>query len=239
MSGPLDFDPPTAREEPLPPPPVRPTGPPPPARPPGASRYGWFVGVVVVLILAYILLNTLRTEHLRQTGPEPGSVAPAFAAPLVLSKLDGAANIARAGDHPACTVRGPMILNLCELGERGPIVLAFFATRGAKCTEPLDVMERLRLRFPGVGFAAVSIGGSRDAPAKLIRKHGWRFPVGWDPTGAVTNIYGVAVCPEVIFTYPGRVVKQTVIGKAVTAGFERRVRALVAASRRRGWRPPA
>src|SRR5206468_1311595 len=38
----------------------RPAGPPPPARPPGASRYGWLVGVLVVVILTYILINTLR-----------------------------------------------------------------------------------------------------------------------------------------------------------------------------------
>ena len=41
------------------------------------------VGVLVVVILAYILINTLRTEHHGPGGPTPGSpVVPGFAAPL-------------------------------------------------------------------------------------------------------------------------------------------------------------
>jgi hypothetical protein len=246
VSGPLDFDPPEAGDRPpARPAPVRPTGPPPPARPPGASRYGWFLGVVAVLALAYVSLNTLRSRHLDVSGPPPGSVAPPFAVPLALSTLDGDANVARragsgsAGRRPACSVRGPRILNLCQLGERGPVVLAFFATRGASCTGPLDAMERLRGRYPGVGFAAVSVRGDRDGLRALIRRHGWRFPVGWDRDGALVNVYGVAVCPEVLLAYPGRVVRETALGKGVTAQLDRRVRALVAGSRRRGWRPPA
>lgn len=251
MSGPLDFDPPESGKEEAVPRSAEPSAterapaPPPPARPPGASRYGWLVGVLVVMILAYISVNTLRSNHLEQTGPEPGSIAAPFAVPLALSDLDGDANVARqansggAGNRPACDVRGPDVLNLCELGERGPIVLAFLATRGAKCTGPLDAMERLRPRYPGVQFAAISIRGDRGDLRDLIRSHHWRFPVGYDRDGALVNIYGVSVCPEVLFAYPGRVVRETVIGEGVTAELDRHVRALVAGAKRRGWTPPA
>ena len=75
-----------------------------------------------------------------------GLQLPPFAAPLALGPLDGDVNVARkpdqgaAGKRPACTVRGPGILNSCELGERGPFALAFLATRGAQCTRELDVL---------------------------------------------------------------------------------------------------
>ncbi|HEU4658079.1 MAG TPA: hypothetical protein VFR97_11155, partial [Capillimicrobium sp.] len=113
-------------------------------RPPGASRYGWFVGVLVVLILAWISLNTLRNEGIGSTGIEPGEQLPPFAAPLALGDLEGDVNVARepdsgsAGDTPACEVRGADVLNVCELAERGPVVLGFLATRGGDCTAEFD-----------------------------------------------------------------------------------------------------
>jgi hypothetical protein len=199
------------------------------------------MGVVVVLILAYISVNTLRSRHIDVGGLHRGSKAPPFAVPLALSDLDGDANVATrpgsgaAGRRPACAVRGPRVLNLCELAERGPVVLAFLATRGARCTGPLDAMERLRPRFPGVQFAAVAVRGDRGGLRGLIRRHGWTFPVGWDRDGALVNLYGVAVCPELVLLYPGRVVRETAIGSAVTGDLERRLGALVAGARRRGW----
>src|SRR5258705_13204259 len=56
-------------------------------RPPGYSRYGWFVGIVAVLVLALIGLNTLRTKGVGSAGLERGTVAPPFAAPLVFSSF--------------------------------------------------------------------------------------------------------------------------------------------------------
>ncbi len=37
-------------------------GAPEPRRPAGASRYGWFAGLVLVLVIAYVTLNTLRSD---------------------------------------------------------------------------------------------------------------------------------------------------------------------------------
>ena len=74
------------------------------------------MGVLAVAAIAYISFNSLQTEGPGSRGVEPGSELPAFAAPLALSRLDGDANLS----DRACTVRGPDILNSCELAERGP-----------------------------------------------------------------------------------------------------------------------
>src|SRR5437764_12190471 len=82
---------------------------PPPARPP-TRRYGWIVGVIGLLLIAYITLNTLRTQS--REAPQEGKQLPAFATPLALSSLNGDANVARksdsgpSGKRPACEVRG-------------------------------------------------------------------------------------------------------------------------------------
>src|SRR3954466_6116211 len=49
-------------------------------RPPGATRYGWFLGVVAVLFLGVVLLWTLRTDSNGSAGLKKGALAPPFAA---------------------------------------------------------------------------------------------------------------------------------------------------------------
>jgi len=218
----------------------------PPARLTGASRYGWFIGVLAVLVLGYITLNTLRTPGPGSQGLRPGSRMAPFAAPLVLSGLDGDANVAtrvhsgRAGDIPACSVHRPDALNSCTLQARGPVVLGFFFTRGADCSASLDAMQRLSASNPGVQFAAVVVRGDRDEARKIVRRHGWRFPIAFDRDGQVANLYGVAGCPEVVLAYPGGVVRGTVVGRdRAEHRLDRHVAGLVAASRARGWKGPA
>ena len=244
VSGPLSFDdePDTSgrRESP----PVRKPEVPPPAKPPGMSRYGWWFGVLVFIILAYIGFNTLRNSGGGSRGIEAGKKLPPFAVPLALSNLNGDANIAThrgegsSGERPACSVRGPRVLNECQLVAGAPSAIAFLATRGADCTKQLDVIERARARFPQVRFAAVAIRGSRSDLRSDIRRHGWQFPVGYDRDGAVANLYDVAVCPTVTFAYPGGTALRTTLGLLDTPKLDATLRELVAGSERRGWRPP-
>jgi hypothetical protein len=104
------------------------------------------------------------------------------------------------------------VLNSCRLVAGAPSAIAFLATRGGDCTKQLDVIERVRARFPQVRFAAVAIRGSRDDLRRDIRSHGWGFPVGYDRDGAVANIYGIAVCPTITFAYPGGKAMRTTLG---------------------------
>jgi hypothetical protein len=199
-------EPPPRREAPKPPPPQ------PPAR---RSTVTWIVGVAVVFAIAYITLNTLRTDAPGSRGIAAGKPLPAFAAPLALSKLDGDANLATKanqggqGKRPACEVRGPDILNSCELAERGPVALAFIAARSKTCDRQVDAFERVRRDYPEIAFAAVAIRGDRQDLRRLIRERGWTLPVGWDRDGGVANAYAVAICPTVTFAYKGGKVEGT------------------------------
>lgn len=218
-------------------------GAPQPRLPRGVSRYGWFAGVVLVLLIAYVTLNTARSDGPGSTGVPTGERMPPFAAPLATGAVNGDVNVARgngqgaAGVRPACQVRGRGILNVCALWERGPVVLAFLATRGARCTGELDTLDRVRAAHPGVEFAAVSIRGDRRELRALVRRHGWGFPVGWDRDGVLANVYGVAVCPQLTYALPGGRVSATSIGELDRAGLDRRVAALERAARAAGWRP--
>lgn len=213
--------------------------------PVGASRTGWFVGVVAVLFLGVVLVNGIRSNGPGSEGVALGERLPAFAAPLALSDLEGDVNIAtranqgEAGKVPACRLRGSRILNVCQLWERGPVVLAFAATRGRECIRQLDTMQTAVARHPGVQFAAVSIRGDRDDLRRLVRERGWSFPVGYDHDGVLANLYAVAVCPLVTFALPGGRVVGTSLGEAGPAELDRRVRSLESQARRRGWRPGA
>jgi hypothetical protein len=198
-------------------------------------KSGWLVGVVGVVVLAYITLNSLRTEGLDVKGLERGAELPPFAMPLATSASDGAANIAtRPGNEtegkvPACTVRGPEILNVCELSERGPVVLAFVVTRAESCERQVDVLDQVAARVPGVGFAAVAVRDDRDRLRRLIGERGWRVPVGYDRDGAVGNLYGLGlVCP--LLTYAGRDgrVEKSELGFVDAPALEAAARALAA-----------
>jgi AhpC/TSA family len=202
-----------------------------PAPPARRSTVTWIVGVAVVLAFAYITLNTIRTDAPGSRGLDPGDRLPPFAAPLALSSLEGDANLATKrgqggqGDRPACEVRGPNIVNSCELAEKGPVAIAFVAARSEACGRQVDALERVRSDFPDISFAAVAIRGDRDELRRTIRRRRWRLPVAWDRDGGVANAYAVAICPTVTFAYEGGRVEGTSLaaidGAALRARLER------------------
>jgi hypothetical protein len=215
------------------------------------ARYGWLLGAVGLAVIVFVVVNGAGTSGPGARGLPPGAKLPPFAAPLATSAIrcdrpqdPCDANVATragqgsAGSRPACEVRGPQILNLCELTERGPVVLAFLATRGGDCAGELDRLDRVAARHPGVRVAAIGIRGDLGGLRAIVRTHGWRFPVGWDRDGILANLYGVAVCPHITFArWRGRA-QSTSLGAVSEPELERRIEAAVAASRRAGWRPP-
>ena len=195
----------------------------PPRPPAGTSRYTWVVGVLALLAIAYITLNTLGTDAPGSRGVPKGEKLPPFAVPLATSKLQGDAQV---DPEKACGVRGSDILNSCQLADRGPVVLAFFATRSARCERQIDVLERVRRRFPDVGFAAVSVRGDRDDVRRVVRQRRWGMPVGYDHDGAVSNAYAVALCPTITFARRGGKVAGTSLSFVGERELAERVEAL-------------
>jgi hypothetical protein len=211
-------------------------------RPAAAPRYGRYVGLLAVVILVLITLNTIVTKPNGAKGIEAGRAVPMFAVPLVLGKLVGDADIAThanegaRGNVPACQERGPEVLNICQLYERGPVVLALFLDAGS-CAAILSDMQALAPSFPGVQFAAVALKGDRARLRRLVRSKRLHMPVGLDRDGTLLTLYKVATCPQVTFAYPGGVVQSAaLLTRPSLATLRARVSELLAASRARGWR---
>jgi hypothetical protein len=207
-------------------------------------RYGGYAGLLAVLILVLITINTIVTKPNGVRGLAVGEQLPPFAVPLALGSLNGDADTAThadegaAGRVPACKERGAQILNVCQLYEGAPVVLALFVD-GGSCPAVLGDMQALSRSFAGVRFAAVAIKDGRAQIRRLIRTRGLTLPVGLDSAGALAALYKVATCPQVTFAYPGgEVQSKALLVRPPRATLRRRVAELVAGSRARGWKQP-
>jgi peroxiredoxin len=203
-----------------------------PEAPRPRGRYMWVVGVIFLVLIVLAVTRAQRNEGQGLRGPDVGEPLPAFAAPLATGDLNGDANVRqnkdgtdRAGREQACSVRGPDVVNSCELRESGePVVLTYIVTRGADCEPQLDRVERVRRDFPGVRFVGVVSGDEREKVEKLARKRGWGFPLAVDRDGAVVTLSGVGVCPTTVLAGANGRVKDTKLGNLDDAELRQAVR---------------
>ncbi len=171
-------------------------------------RYQWIVGGVgLTLLLAFSVYMSLNGG-----GGAPGIAAGGrlreFVAPLATSDLDVAANV-----HPRCDPLRPARRGLNVCGHT-PIVLAFFALGAAPCEREVNTMQAIARRYPRLVFAAVAVAAGRAPTARLVRRRHWTIPVAYDETGAVGQLYGVALCPLLELAGTGGVVEQRLVGEA-------------------------
>jgi hypothetical protein len=206
------------------------------------SRYARYAGLAGLSIAVLFVVSGLLAKTNGASGIAPGHALAPFAVPLVTSSLEGDANVATragqgaAGEVPACRVRGTRVLNVCELYEQGPVVLALFVDEGG-CEKVLGRMQALLDAFPGVRFAAVSIEGDRAQLRRLVRADRLTLPVGIDKDGALAALYKVFSCPQLNFAYPGGVVQSKALLQTPSlAVLHARVSELIAGARARGWR---
>lgn len=200
-----------------------------PSQAPEPPSYGRYIALLAIVILIFITINTILTKPNGAGGIAPGEAVPPFAVPLATASLPGDANVATNGPHPACSVRKPGVLNMCELYEQGPVVLALFVNSGS-CTDVLSEMQALVPLYPKVRFAAVSIKGDRPSLRRLIARRRLSFPVGIDDQGDLLAFYRVASCPQVTFVLRGGVVESKALLSTPSPGTLRaRVAELAAA----------
>lgn len=192
------------------------------------ARPGLLLAIFVVALLGWITLNSVATETAGSEGLQAGDALPPFAMPLTTTTCQGRcdANVATkpdqgaAGSRPACAVRGPHILNSCELAEDGPFVLAFVFEPVTRCRAQLPVLERVAARHRGVKFRIVAVR-SDAANARSLRAN---LPVGFDNDGAVANEYAVVVCPTITYVRGGGRVAGSTVGPVDEATLEDWVR---------------
>jgi hypothetical protein len=207
------------------------------------ARYGlWVVALATVLLVAFTV-HVALSSHKGATSIPPGTRIPPFAAPLAIGGPPGEVDVAThandglAGKVAACSERGAGILNICELYERGPVVLTLFFDAGS-CARILEDLQGLSHSFPQVGFAAVAVKEEAATVARLVRSKHLTVPVGVDSEGRLGELYTMVSCPQITFVYPGGVVQSAeLLGAPSLATLRARVARLLASSRARGWRP--
>jgi hypothetical protein len=212
------------------------------------DRYSVAVGL---LFLAVIVVATVSTIGGGGAGGtlgldfEPARwPLPEFAVPDAAGGLEGDANVAQddcessavpcPGDArrtPACRITTPGAIRVCDLYDR-PLVISFWFTKGGDCAAQQDIVDSVYRRYRGrVNFLSVDIHDSRDTVKELIRRHGWRMPVGYDRDGAVGSLYKVGGCPTIAYVYPGGTLQSAGIGDLTVALLSDRVERLLGASR--------
>jgi thiol-disulfide isomerase/thioredoxin len=201
-----------------------------------------------IALIAVAGINTISTKNKGVLGASNEGDLPLaqFAVPDARSGVSGDANIAQddcdsaripcpadSRRTPACQVRAPGAIRVCDLFDR-PLVLSFWFTRGGDCENQEDVFEHAYRRYKGrVNFLAIDVRDSDSEVKKLIAEHHWTHPVGLDRDGALSNLYRVGGCPTFVYAFPGGILHSTSIGRLDDRQFDTHVDDLIRASGRR------
>lgn len=225
-------------------------------RPRSPSRYSLIVGLAFIGIVVVAVLNALGNDESGFAGlgdEDAGRALPEFAVPDIRGPLDGDANFAQddceTGENPcppdsmrmpACRIDPEGAIRVCDLFDR-PLAISFWFTRGGDCLPTQDAFDRAAERFGDeVNFLSINVRDDRPQAERIVADRGWSVPVGHDADGAVSNVYRVAVCPTLLFAYPGGVLQRGEVGRAdepiTEPEITEMVDELIAASARRAAR---
>jgi hypothetical protein len=210
------------------------------------DRYSIVVGLLFAAIIAVALINGVGSDSGtlgldRQPSRWP---LPEFAVPAATAELEGDANVAQddcsvarlpcpadARRTPACRIRTPGAIRVCDLFDR-PSVISFWFSRGGDCVDQQDVVDRVYPRYRGrVDFLSLNIRDDRNTVRDLVRQRHWSMPVGYDRDGAVASLYRVGGCPTFAYVYPGGTLQGAGIGNLSLGELSDRIDRLLHASR--------
>jgi AhpC/TSA family len=207
------------------------------------------VGLLFLILVAVAGLHTLNGGGSEATlgldRQPPRWPLPEFAVPDAAGSLEGDANVAQddCGSsaipcpeqpprRPACEIRVPGAIRVCDLFDR-PLVISFWFTKGGgDCAGQQDAVDAVYRRYLGrVNFLSLNVRDDRDTVRELIRRNGWRMPVGYDRDGAVASLYRVGGCPTFAYVYPGGTLESASSGELTPQQLGDRVEGLLAATR--------
>jgi hypothetical protein len=210
------------------------------------DRYSLAVGVIFLILIAVATVHTLTggggEDTLGLDKQPPHWPLPEFAVPEAAAKLEGDANIAQddcessslpcsssSERSPACRIPTAGAIRVCELFNR-PLVISFWFDH-EECAAQQDVVSAAYERYRGrVNFLSVDVRDSRETVRELVRRRGWKMPVGYDRDGAVASLYRIGGCPTFAFAYPGGTLESATVGILSIAKLDHRVDALLAAT---------
>jgi len=211
------------------------------------DRYSLAVGLLFAAIIAIAVLNTIEHGGEATLGLDKLPARwplPEFAVPRADGPLEGDANVAQddcetsqtpcpesARRQPACRIRTPGALRVCDFFSRR-LVIWFWFSRGGNCSEQQDVVDRVYARYRGrVRFLSLDIRDDRGTVRELIQRHAWKMPVGYDRDGAVAGLYRIGGCPTFAYAYPGGTLQSASIGELTPRQLEAHLDDLVRATR--------
>jgi hypothetical protein len=237
---------------PAPPPPRPPRGLESRDRPKAASRYSTFVGLAFLVLVVVAIFNAIDSEESGILGADPddrrGKPVAEFAVPDVLTGIEADANIAQDDcessrnpcpadevREPACEVEAEGAIRVCDLFDK-PLAISFWFTRGGDCLPTQDNFDEVAAERGGeFNFLSVNVLDEGSDVEAIVRERGWDVPVGHDRDGAVSNLFGVGVCPTIVLAYPGGILHEAEIrpGNFSVAEIDAMLDDLLAASERR------
>jgi hypothetical protein len=197
-------------------------------RPKAASRYSAFVGVAFLVLVVVAIVNAIGSEESGILGADPddrrGEPVAEFAVPNVLSGVEADANVAQDDcessrnpcpedevREPACEVDAEGAIRICDLFDK-PLAISFWFTRGGDCLPTQDNFDRVAAeRGDEFNFLSVNVLDEAADVEAIVRERGWEVPVGHDRDGAVSNLFGVGVCPTIVLAYPGGILHEAEI----------------------------
>ncbi|HEY2334638.1 MAG TPA: hypothetical protein VGH58_06500 [Solirubrobacterales bacterium] len=211
------------------------------------DRYSLVVGLIFAAVIVIAVIHTLESKDEGTLGLDkvaPRWPFPEFAVPRAAGPLEGDANVAQdncetaqtpcpssASRTPACRIRTPGALGVCDFFNL-PLVLSFWFSHGGNCSEQQDVVSKVYARYRGrVSFLSLDVRDDRDTVRELIRRNGWRMPVGYDRDGAVAGLYRIGGCPTFAYAYPGGTLQDASIGELTVPQLEAHVDELLRATR--------
>jgi hypothetical protein len=211
------------------------------------DRYSIAVGLLFLILVAIAFIHGVGGSDQGTLGLDkvsPRWPLPEFAVPVAASELEGDANVAQddcatsevpcpsqARRTPACRVPVADAIRICDLFDR-PLVISFWFTKGGgDCADRQDPVDAAYRRYRGrVNFLSLDVRDDRDTVRDLIRRHGWKMPVGYDRDGAVASLYRVGGCPTLAYVYPGGTLQSAGIGDFTIAQLDARVEELLRAT---------
>jgi hypothetical protein len=211
------------------------------------DRYSIAVGLIFLTVIIVAMIQTLGGGGEGTLGLDrqlPRWPLPEFAVPVAAGPLEGDANVAQddcessaipcpedARRTPACRIPTAGAIRVCDLFDR-PLVISFWFSKGGDdCETQQDIVDAVYERYRGrVNFLSLNVRDDRDTVRELVRRRGWKLPVGYDRDGAIASLYKVGGCPTFAYAYPGGTLQSAGIGVSAEQLTER-VERLLAASR--------
>lgn len=132
-----------------------------------------------------------------------------------------------APDFTGTTLNGKK-LSLSDYRGKSAVVLNFYADFCAPCRQEFPKLKELHERYNNKGLTVISVSmdEERQAAANIPNQHRVRFPVVFDPKGAIADRYGVQAIPHtVVIEKDGKI--NTILVGLDLKGLDRAVESLV------------